>query len=272
MSEPQETEASLCPQCAVPMVRASAAVWACHNPMCAIFRESKLSPEAGLDALLIENNRLRASIAEKYEYIDRIMVRATTAEEELRRLRLTGPLSSAWPPRDVVHALVGAVDHLYSAHDCDNQGYEGVMAARRFARAWLAEECGPEILTSSFMCARGTCGCNVTHQTESEEVRAARRMVKADPGENLSDAILRFAVRVVHGHCACRFGEDGKAIDECQFHGLLRKEVEKLRAPPPELWTCACQWKGVNEEARETLQPCEMHRRWAETFTPEGRF
>lgn len=57
------------------------------------------------------------------------------------------------------------------------------------------------------------------------ELEAARRMIDAEEGESLSDAIIRFGRRVAHGRCVCRWDSAGKQSDECEVHTILRKRL-----------------------------------------------
>lgn len=69
-----------------------------------------------------------------------------------------------------------------------------------------------------------------TSEAPLNDIDQARAMLRTEPGERLSDAILRFGHAVARGRCVCRFGEDGRPTDECEPHARMRDERDRLRA------------------------------------------
>ena len=58
--------------------------------------------------------------------------------EDAERLRALMD-ETPWFLRDVLAVLCDAADYLLSTHDCDHEGYEGVMAARDAGQNALKE-------------------------------------------------------------------------------------------------------------------------------------
>lgn len=105
--------------------------------------------QATIDALV----RLRREVAEwdrlppliqcsrvdgcKLNDFDEVIAERDALRTDLDRAREEG--AAAWPPRNVVNALIAATGHLLRDHDCDHHGYEEWTAALDAARAARGE-------------------------------------------------------------------------------------------------------------------------------------